>query len=82
MSDIKWQPIDTAPKDNKRPLYLARFAEDGALMELDFDGIWDYWQESWEMAHINGWDWHSANGIEEPTHWAYQDGPPPEGGSL
>lgn len=73
-----WNPIDTAPTDNKRPLYLARFYE-GELVELDFDGSWEYWQESWEMAHINGYYWVSANGIEEPTHWAYQDGPPPIG---
>lgn len=59
-------------------LYLARFGKDGRLQELDFDGSWDYWEESWELSHINGWDWCSACGIEEPTHWAYQDeGPPP-----
>lgn len=67
-----WQPIDTAPTDNKRPLYLARFYG-SKLVELDFDGTWDYWQESWELSHINGYAWFSANGIEEPTHWAYQD---------
>ena len=66
-----WQPIETAPHDNKHPLYLARFDEQGDLMELDFDGVWEYWEESWEMSHINGYDWCSANGIEEPTHWAY-----------
>jgi hypothetical protein len=71
-----WQPIETAPRDNKRSLYLARFV-DGELQELDFAGSWEYWQESWELAHINGYDWCSANGIEEPTHWAYEDGPPP-----
>lgn len=77
---MKWETIETAPKDNKRPLYLARFNEDGELVELDFDGVWKYWSESWELAHINGWCWMSANGIEEPTHWAYQDAgaPPPE----
>lgn len=72
-----WQPIATAPRDNKRPLYLARFDKKGVLQHLDFDGGWEFWQESWEMPHINGYDWVSANGIEEPTHWAYQDGPPP-----
>ena len=73
---VAWRPIDTAPIDNARPLYLARFYE-GELRELDFDGAWEYWEESWEMSHINGWWWVSANGIEEPTHWAYQDEPLP-----
>lgn len=72
-----WKPIETAPHDNKRLLYLARFDEDGKLAELDFDGVWEYWEESWELSHINGYTWVSANGIEEPTHWAYQDSPIP-----
>lgn len=72
-----WQPIETAPKDNKRRLYLARLDEKGELAQLDFDGVWEFWQESWEMSHINGWCWMSANGIEEPTHWAFQDEPIP-----
>lgn len=72
-----WKPIETAPKDNQRVLYLARFDEAGKLQELDFDGAWEYWQESYEMPHINGYDWCSASGIEEPTHWAYQDEPIP-----
>lgn len=72
-----WGPIETAPKDNKRPLYLARISDEGELVELDFNGSWEYWQESWELPHINGYCWMSANGIEEPTHWAYQDAPLP-----
>lgn len=72
-----WQPIGSAPKDNARPLYLARFNEAEKLAEIDFDGGWDFWQESYELPHVNGWDWVSANGIENPTHWAYQDGCPP-----
>jgi hypothetical protein len=74
--NVGWQPIESAPKDNKRLLYLARIV-DGKLIELDFDGIWEYWQESYELPHINGYAWFSDRGIEEPTHWAYQDGPPP-----
>lgn len=70
-----WYPIELAPKDNVRPLMLARFdPETNNLLELDYDGIWEYWEESWEMSHINGWTWMSANGIEEPTHWMYQIG--------
>lgn len=74
---VAWRPIDTAPTDNKRPLYLARF-HGGELVELDFNGSWEYWQESYEMPHINGYAWESNNGIEEPTHWAYQDDPLPK----
>jgi hypothetical protein len=75
---MQWEPIETAPRDSKRLLYLARFNEAGEMCELDFNGSWEYWEESWELAHINGWCWTSANGIEEPTHWAYQDaGAPP-----
>lgn len=72
-----WQPIDTAPKDNARPLYLARFNDKGELVEIDFDGAWERWQESWELSHINGYAWTSAGGIEEPTHWSFQDEPLP-----
>lgn len=72
-----WQSIETAPKDNKRLLFLARLDANGKLAELDFDGSWEYWEESWELSHINGYCWMSANGIEEPTHWAYQDDAPP-----
>ena len=72
-----WQSIETAPRDNKRTLYLARFDDSGILRELDFDGVWEYWQESYEMPHINGYAWCSASGIEEPTHWAFQDLPLP-----
>lgn len=78
-----WQPIETAPKDNARPLYLAKLDSQGKLLELDFNAIWEFWQESWELPHINGYDWASENGIEEPTHWAYQDaGPPPPDGIV
>ena len=72
-----WQTIETAPKDNARLLYLARIDKDGEMLEIDFDGVWQYWQESWEMPHINGYEWEAAQGIEEPTHWAYQDAPIP-----
>lgn len=72
-----WQPIDSAPRDNKRSLYLARFNEAGELVEVDWDGVWEHWSEGPEMPHIQGWDWASTNGIHEPTHWAYQDEPIP-----
>lgn len=75
---MQWQPIETAPHDNKRPLYLARFNEAGELVELDFDGAWEHLDEGPELSHINYWTWCSRSGLEEPTHWAFQDeGAPP-----
>lgn len=72
---IKWQSIETAPKDNRRPLLLAYFNEGGDLVDVDFDGSWESESESWEMPEVYYY-WASANGrIEEPTHWAYE----PEG---
>lgn len=74
-----WQPIENAPKDNKRPLWLARFNPDTAeLVDIDFGASWESESESWELPTVY-YFWASAYGrIEEPTHWAYQDqGPPP-----
>jgi len=71
-----WHPIETAPRDNKRRLYLAAFI-DGKLIALDHNATWETESESWEMPQLYSY-WSSENGlVEEPTHWAYQDGPPP-----
>lgn len=75
MAEFNWQPIETAPKDNKRPLLLAHFDHKGELTHVDFDGSWERESESWEMPQ-EYYFWESANGnVDEPTHWAYQ----PEG---
>lgn len=72
-----WIPIEQAPKDNKRPLYLAQFASNGRLVELDWDATWEAESESWEMPQIY-YIWRTANGrVEEPTHFAYMDEPLP-----
>lgn len=72
---FNWQPIETAPKDNKRPLLLASFDDRGVLSNVDFNGSWECERESWEMPQ-EYYFWDSANGMaDEPTHWAYQ----PEG---
>jgi hypothetical protein len=71
-----FRPIATAPMDNRRLLYLARFDDEGKLAELDFDGIWECGSESRENPQPY-YFWASANGIEEPTHWAFQDEPMP-----
>lgn len=73
-SGVTWHPIETAPKDNKQPLYLARFDPDtGELIELDWDAYWEAESESWEMPQVY-YIWRSANDrVEDPTHWAYQN---------
>jgi hypothetical protein len=72
---INWQPIETAPRDNKRPLLLASFDDRGVLSNVDFNGSWECESESWERPQ-EYYFWDSANGMaDEPTHWAYQ----PEG---
>ena len=68
-----WQPIETAPKDNKRPLWLARFNDDGTMQSFDYNGSWERESESGEMPGVY-YFWASENGnvLEEPSHWAYQ----------
>ena len=73
---INWQPIDTAPKDNKRPLFLGRFNEAGELTEMDFNASWEQERESREIPELY-WIWMSEHGrVEDPTHWAYMDADP------
>jgi hypothetical protein len=69
----RWLPIDSAPRDNKRPLLLASFnSDDGTLQGMDYDGSWESGRESWEVPEVY-WYWASAeNNVEEPTHWMYQ----------
>jgi hypothetical protein len=72
-----WMPIDSAPKDNKRPLLLARIVE-GKLREISMGGYWEYVDDGASDHYaISGYDWESDEGIENPTHWAYQDEPMP-----
>jgi hypothetical protein len=64
-----WQPIETAPKDNKRPLWLARFNDDGTMQSFDYNGSWESESESWEMPQVYYY-WASESGnVEEPSHW-------------
>ena len=68
----EWKSIETAPKDNKKPLLLACFNDDGTLQNIDHDGSWESESESWEIPEVY-YFWASANGyVEEPSHWMYQ----------
>ena len=72
LESYQWQLIDTAPKDNKRPLLLASFNDDGTLESIDYAGIWESDRESWEIPELY-YFWATANGsVEEPTHWMYE----------
>jgi hypothetical protein len=75
----EWQPIQTAPADGQRPLYLARLDNQGRIIELDYNCIWLHYDQVEVDGHIlpEGYNWNSACGIEFPTHWAYQDKSPP-----
>lgn len=67
-----WQPIETAPRDNKAPLLLAQFNEDGTLQSFDYNGSWASDRESWEIPQVYYY-WETEKGnVEEPTHWMYQ----------
>jgi hypothetical protein len=67
-----WQPIETAPKDNKRPLLIARFNDNGTIQDMDYGAIWASDRESWEIPE-EYWFWSSMNGrVEEPSHWMYE----------
>lgn len=77
MSDpsLGWQPIDTAPRDGKRPILIAQFNEAGELVAVDWGAEWVGESESWELPHVYYY-WASMNGnVDEPTHWMYE----PEG---
>lgn len=67
---INWQPIESAPKDNRRALYLAEINDDGVILHIDIHGTWKE-DEGWEISSSHDWGWFSDHGIEDPTHWAY-----------
>ena len=68
----EWQPIETAPKTNKRPLFIARFNDDGSMQSFDYNATWHSESESWELPQVY-YFWKSEYGdVEEPTHWMYQ----------
>ena len=52
---LNWQPLSTAPKDNKRALLLAVLDEKGSIQQIDFDGSWDYISEEPPYGGFYGW---------------------------
>lgn len=74
MGKLTWQPIETAPKDGKHNLILARLYHDGTVVEMDFEGSWGSYRDGPNDDFC--WGWVSFGGIEEPTHWIYQPAPP------
>jgi len=72
MSDeMKWQPIDTAPKDSDIEILLYN-----GYIRI---GLWlgDYFVEHQEFMQINNpTHWHPLPG--EPTHWMPLPEPPKE----
>jgi hypothetical protein len=73
----QWQPIETAPKDNKRQLYLAEISSTGEILDMDFGGFWgrDNYAEPGEPEFT----WFGSQGISNPTHWCFMGDalPPP-----
>ena len=74
-SIFEWKPISTAPTDNKRPLLLAYFNDQGTLLDIDFNGELASETESWGRPNIIRYWMGTTGNVDAPTHWAYQ----PEG---
>lgn len=65
---MKWQPIETAPKDETR-IILGRWSEWLGSMEA-WDGRWSSWGDVWT---------HKGRTNEmSPTHWMPLPEPPQE----
>jgi hypothetical protein len=72
-----WKPIATAPKDNKRPLYLAQF-KNGILRFVEVDGRFQHSNTQYEDRCWKSSIRFNSCSSELPTHWAYQDDPIPQ----
>jgi hypothetical protein len=71
-----WRPIESAPKDGAQRIIIAQFRDNGELVDMDFDAVFEEEYESWEIPKPY-WIWKSAYGrIEEPTHWMPLPSPP------
>ena len=69
---MKWQPIETAPKDGTKLLLkfqgpFSDAAEDGIVT-----GSWSDYSRSWWLSSI----WASSGAHKPPTHWMPLPSPP------
>ncbi len=67
---MKWQPIETAPKDGTKILAHCRprYVETDEPMPISYVGV-IWWRE--EKFKESQWKWrHTLNdSVAEPTHW-------------
>ena len=62
---MDWQPIETAPKDDKQ---VPVWNPDNPYGEWPYMGLWDAIRQTW-IVHIDGQTIH-------PTHWLQLPDPP------
>ena len=65
---MKWQPIDTAPKDGTRVLLT-----DGKFTQI---GLWCQWLSV--PGNPEEWFYEGGRGWNDPTHWMPLPTPPLE----
>ena len=71
---MKWQPIDTAPRDGSKIL-LARIGRNEVGENL---GIWWACSGFWHSRYENWNDGIEPSGLAHPTHWQPLPPPPEE----
>ena len=67
---MKWQPIETAPKDGEEVLMFAR-----GTLGLEYFSVGQYAKADPAFGTVDGWFWTFAI---RPTHWMPLPEPPSE----